>query len=494
MAELFDEGQYNEAAALYQRAAQGKSTPNAATFLRARIAMRQSPHEAPEILNGVRTTKNSADFARQQMLLGEASASTDDFLGADEHLTSALAVAESLGDQALLAEVGYHIGRRHVMTADASLAREGLALARTGKSLESRLDALHLESWILSREGRLREQARVLTELLGSIDPRSPRHMEHRARASQTLAAIARELFLPEALPLVERQLSGAAWAEPFMSALFQTTKSIAWAKALQGDYFNAFRFLKRSAEVAPDEAWRATVLCDRAYLARVRNEELWFRQELFDAAEIVERVDWESRQDESTIALLLLAELTAPLNAAQASSYLARFRGLGDIRNARSLIRRDRRFEALVAYSTGVVDLYLGNSKLATTRLGSALKIYDGIGYEWRTARCALRLFEATKKAPYLDVAEKGLQHYPNSWLAEELRGRRTAKPPIDLPPMQKRIFGYLCEGLSNEEIAMKLGRSKSTVANHAKAVLKTFGVSSRSALIADAMRRGLL
>jgi len=42
--------------------------------------------------------------------------------------------------------------------------------------------------------------------------------------------------------------------------------------------------------------------------------------------------------------------------------------------------------------------------------------------------------------------------------------------------------------------EIARELGRSEFTVANHAKAVLKAFGVRSRSALIAEAMKRGLV
>jgi DNA-binding NarL/FixJ family response regulator len=58
----------------------------------------------------------------------------------------------------------------------------------------------------------------------------------------------------------------------------------------------------------------------------------------------------------------------------------------------------------------------------------------------------------------------------------------------------MQERVFRYLCQGLSNADIANELGRSEFTVANHAKAVLKAFGVRSRSALIAEAMKRGLL
>jgi DNA-binding NarL/FixJ family response regulator len=58
----------------------------------------------------------------------------------------------------------------------------------------------------------------------------------------------------------------------------------------------------------------------------------------------------------------------------------------------------------------------------------------------------------------------------------------------------MRERVFQYMCAGLTNAEMASKIERSEFTVANHAKAVLKHFGVSSRSALIAEAMKRGIV
>jgi DNA-binding NarL/FixJ family response regulator len=64
----------------------------------------------------------------------------------------------------------------------------------------------------------------------------------------------------------------------------------------------------------------------------------------------------------------------------------------------------------------------------------------------------------------------------------------------------MRERVFRLLCEDTSNVGIASALGITVSpgitvsTVANHAKAVLKAFRVSSRHALIAEAIRRGVL
>ncbi len=498
MAILFDEGQYSNAADLYETNARGMLAPLDAAFLRARIHMRKpgEGYKAVSLLNGLRTPKTGADFARLQMLLGEAYAVTGDERGADSRLEAALKAAKATADRNVIADVAYRLGRRHAITGNQpDRAREYLPLVREGGSTETRLNALHLESWILSREARARDQARVLMELLRSLDVRDTRHMEHRIRATQTLAALAREMFIPEALPVVERHLELVEWPSDFDIARFQTTKAVAWTKALQGDYFNAFRFLKQSASVAPDAAWRTMAFCDRAYLARVRHQDLWFRQELSDAEESADLVVWEGREDESVIALLLLAELLAPLNAAQASAYLARFHTLTDIRNPRSLMRRDSRFEALVNYSTGVVELELGNRKVAVSRLQAAMKAYEQVGFEWRAARAALNLYDATKKSTFLDLAENWLRQYGASWLREELGARRHASPQSSgLTPMRERVFRLLCEGKSNVEIASLLGITVSTVANHAKAVLKAFSVSSRHALVAEAMRRGML
>jgi DNA-binding CsgD family transcriptional regulator/tetratricopeptide (TPR) repeat protein len=497
MSNLFQEGLYADASRLYDEATSTQTAPLSASFLRARVYLRmnQGP-EALSLLNRLTTPKSGEDYVRKLMLLGEARAVTKDPEGADHQLETALTAARTTKNSDLIADVAFRLGRRHVgMAAEPDRARELLSDVRGGKSLESKLNALHLESWILSRESRVREQARVLSEILRLLDPNSRDHIDHRVRACQTLAALAREAYLPQATSLVERHLGGLPWPDFFNTARFQTTKALAWAKALQGDYFNAFRFLKQSAAAAPDDAWRTMVLCDRAYLANARGEENWFRQELFDAEEAAEITDWEHRTDESPVALLLLAELCAPINAPQASAYLARFRSLGDVRSERSLMRDDERFRALVDYSTGVVDMHLGERKLAMSRLQNALKTYERVGFDWRAARCALRLFDVTGKETFLDIAEQRLTHYGGSWLAEELRQRRFSKPQeTGLSPMREKVFRLICEGKSNVEMASLLGITVSTVANHGKAVLKEFGVNSRHALIAEAMKRNLV
>ena len=58
----------------------------------------------------------------------------------------------------------------------------------------------------------------------------------------------------------------------------------------------------------------------------------------------------------------------------------------------------------------------------------------------------------------------------------------------------MQERVFNMICQGLSTEAIATRMGRSPSTVRNHVKLIFKALGVNSRAALVAKAARDGRL
>jgi DNA-binding CsgD family transcriptional regulator len=463
-------------------------------FIRARIWYRDTDTlpKAIALLTRLKVS-NDTDSAQREALLGNAYARAGDPRRAASHFAKAEDVAAATGNANIIATVANHIGLGCVvMPLDLKKAREQLALVRKGTSPQSRLDALQLEAIILQRETRFRDQARVLTELLSNLEPHTIRHVQHRVTAVEFLALIARELYRPDAVTVVERHVA-APFPADFALYYFQSVKAVAWAKALQGDYFNAFRFLKLCTNHAPDDAWRTMALCDRAYFAFVRNETTWFRQELADAQEAAEKVDWESRYDDSIVALLLLAELFSPIDAPQAAAYLARFTALGGVRGQGWLFKNDDRLLALMEYSTGVVETHLDNADVAIVSLQNALKIYERVGFEWRAARTALRLYDVTKKTSYLNVAGRYLTHYQNSWLYEELRSRQNSRPLTDkLSPMRRRVFDLLCEGKTNAEIADDLDLAVTTAANHAKAVLKIFGVPSRHALVAEAMRRG--
>jgi DNA-binding CsgD family transcriptional regulator len=488
----FSEGRFKEAAELFDTSAAPADGPE--TTLRAAQAhMHSNPIRALHLLiklsgAGVKLREQ----VQRDALLVEAFARTNDFESADARLKSALEGARKLGDKELVATVAYRSVRRHLQQENPVAAREALTLARNAESASGRIYALYAETLILPYEERVAEQARRLIEVLRLIDPTRPEFFDVRAWGAHTLAILARDLYIPDAVPEVERQLTGVPWPTDFAQNLFQALKALSWTKAMQGDYFNAFRHLKAATEAAPTVAWASVAACDRAYLARAFGEHRWSRVELDEAEHLADTVDWHATTSEEQIALLLLAELFSTLDTARSAMYLGQYRELGGVKSA-LLYRHDERRAAFARYATGVVELALGNKKRALSELREGRRVFERFGYDFRAARCILKEYEATGNRSLLPIAEEKLRNYRQSWLVNDLRA--AAGPVrVALPPSQRRVFDEICKGKSTSEIAATLGRSEFTISNHIKQVFKTFGVKSRTALIAEAMRRGLL
>ena len=60
-------------------------------------------------------------------------------------------------------------------------------------------------------------------------------------------------------------------------------------------------------------------------------------------------------------------------------------------------------------------------------------------------------------------------------------------------LTPAERRVVELVCEGLTNPGIAKRLSISPRTVQRHLYEVFRKVGVGSRTALVADAVRREL-
>jgi DNA-binding CsgD family transcriptional regulator len=490
--QAFTQGRFKDAARTYDLSA-GPSERIDVTIRGAQAHMHFNP---PGALRLLLSLKIPASKGREQVerdaLLAEAFARTNDFESADNRLSAALETARRLKDPELVAMVGYRFVRRHLQAEDAASARRALELARKGQSRKARIYALHAEALILSYEERVRDQADRLVELLRSIDPQTTEFINLRAWGTHNLAALVRELYLPDAVAEIERQLGGVPWPADFDHNRFQALKALAWAKAMQGDYFNAFRHLKLASEVADTMAWKVVAACDRAYLARAFGEHRWSRVELDEAEQLAGSVEWHATLNEERIGLLLLAELFGEIDTARAAMYLARYRELGDVKSP-LFYRRDARRNAFAQYSTGVVELGLGNKKRGLAELRDARKVFERFGYDFRVARCLVDEYGATGDQELLPVIEEKLRNYRQSWLMTQLR-TRLDRPEVPLPPMQRKVFAEVCAGKSTAEIAQSLDRSEYTVSNHIKQIFKTFEVRSRSALVAEAVRRGMV
>ena len=493
MKELFQRGELSAAGALFDQ--HSALAPFEAVLLRARIYLKQQNSAAARALLEA-TAAPPRDAHRRierETLLGAAYARAGRYDVADVHFENANAALAETTERDLAVSLAYYRSLRYGFEHRLNEARDQLAIIRRSASPAHRAEAAFAEMFILAQERRFVDQAQVLTALLASTDPPGVDE-ETRLYAVWNLAILAREIFLPEAVALLERHIDAAPWPGDYERQHFEALKALGWCHALRGDYFNAFRRLKASQEVLQDRARLTIAHLDRAYLARCKNEMLWHRQELAEAEDLARTIDWRREQGEERVALLLLAELFAPVDRAKASYYIAQYDELPRLNQPMQHFAHDCRLDALADYSRAVVDLALGSKKTAVALLKRTEKTYEDIRYDWRAGRCALRLYETTGDDAYLQRAGERLRHYMNSWLGEELQHAGARAQALHLPTVQRKVFDYICEGLSNADIAQKMGRSEFTVRNHVKALLKRFGVSSRSALIAEASRRNLL
>ncbi|MFN2449835.1 MAG: hypothetical protein ABR508_08620 [Candidatus Baltobacteraceae bacterium] len=461
-----------------------------AVLLRARIALKRlAPREAMQLLVRLKHLEPHRD-AQRLMLMGVAQSRVNQFEAADNYFDRAAAVTR--GD--LGVELAYWRGRRFLLENRLADARLQLDAMAPGNTAGAQAMAATLESGIAIQAGRFFESAGILMRLMETLETANS-EIETWIWSLHTLSVLARELDYPEVRTFVKRRALGDRWTADFTVNKFQTQKAVAWCYALEGDYFNAFRLLKLARSAAPSSAWQAMICLDRAYLARCLGEQRWSRDELAEADEILMRIDWRKTSNEEPVALLIAAELFAAVDAARALNYLSQFSELPPALNPLLHFRTDRRLSAQADYTSGLVQLELGNRQAAIASFKKAWSTYSDIRYDWRAGRAAVRLFETTGDETWLARAREKLSNYSASWLYDELNryGKSETLSSL-LTPAQEHVFRMLCEGRTTLEMSALTGRSRFTIRNHIKAILKAFGMPSRPALLVEAARRNLI
>jgi DNA-binding CsgD family transcriptional regulator/Flp pilus assembly protein TadD len=498
----------SEAAATLDEAFSQGLASDEAILLRGRLYLKKGkPSEAIALLTKALPKLRTSDRAEANILLGASHARVRDPGSARSRF--AIAARELKADSPradqLRVELACQSAAAFWIQRKVDEASKELKPALEARDAPSYVEALILKSALYAARERFENQASTLLEALRVTLAQPFRDVFAWGHIVSQLSILGRELPNRSIRDAAFEQVDKVPWTEDLADQRFIATKAVGWRRALEGDYFNAFRYLKQAAACAHTVPWRVMASCDRAYLAARLGETRWSEQELHEAAELAERVEWRAIDGEERVALLLLAELYAPHDGALALSYVARFQEIGDRFNAVLSFNADRRVDALVAYSLGYVRQHLGDSAEADEMYRKAFAIYDAIGYDWRAARAAIGLFQINGDRSWLDVAGKKLKPYPLSWLATRLSAlalshhsslvpeiesdarRRTTR---ELTPAQQEVYELLLSGFPTRKIAKQLGRSEFTIRNHIKAIFKKLKVNSRAMLLSAALR----
>lgn len=494
MQNLFHDARYRDAASVYDEAViRGETSPNDAILLRARLFLKtDSKQVIPFLLKEELDKPTKAQVARREMYLGTGYSRLGDFTAADEHFSSSKAMIQ---DGPASAELAAHITRRYLEQRDLESAELWQKKSLVDRTLTGKIRSEHLASYIFARREHYRDQALSVIRVLDLIGPKRQDHPEDWYVAVHTLSVLARELPMEDAAARAKAEVDADfEWSPDFAVNHFQALKGVAWCQALKGDELSCFRYLRLAQEVSVGKVWRAILHLDRAFFAAIVGEQQWSANEFASAEDLAQGISWEETSGEERVALLLLAELATLHAPKRALFYIARFNHLGKLRTNIQHFAFDDRLQGIAGYSTGIVKLSSGDRAAAEEHLRSAWSTFDRIGYDVRAALAAMALYRATNKPRWLHLAEDKIEAYPGSWLARKLRQTSMAQEASEsqaLSKMQTTVTRMVCEGLSTDEIADRLGLSPNTILNHLKVIYKKLGVKSRPALVVKAMHQ---
>ena len=493
MRDHYAKAELNASAAVYDAAvSDGELTTFDDDILRARLLLRTDENRAVAFLIR-RPPKGKASGQRGEweLLLGAGYSRMRDFERADHHFALAERALKSAAERA---ELAYKRGMRWMLDGRPDEAWRYVDELSRDQSATTKISREMLRSAIFSQEERYRDSADSLMKAIGHIGKNRERHLEIWLCAVQNLALLARELSFDDAADLARQEVDAdVEWPADFDTLRFQAVKAIGWCCALRGDMLGCFRYLRLAEKVVPSRAFGVILMLDRWYFARIMGEKNWATDEIAKAEETAEDVDWNALPGDERVGLLMLAMATSQIDPERGRYYLARYKGLEKIRSPLALFALDHRLEAMTHHAEGVVRLAARDSG-AEEAFRDAWIIFDRIGYDWRAARTAIRLFQITKKDRWRHLAEDKIEAFSRSWLAKELQEHVLApsKQRVKLPPMQHKVFSMLCQKMTTAEIAETLGLSQHTIRNHLKAVFRAYGVNNRAALMAEAAVRG--
>ncbi len=351
-------------------------------------------------------------------------------------------------------------------------------------------------SWVASLRGEYLEQLELLERAVRHVAAvPAAQDVSLLANAMRSMIHLVREISADGTLEFAITMAEAIPWTHDLEVEKFLTFRGLAWAHALRGEHDKAFHYAYFARDIAPSVMWVTASYADQAYLARMAGENSSADALLRHAVACASETDW-STMGEERVALLNLIELLSDRDAEAGNALLAIYDGIPVPLSPRFALSRDRRLRAMEEYARGSVLAVSGDRNAAVDLLSSAYATFQSIHYAWRAAAAALRLHAITGDAAWLACASESVAAFPQSSVANQIRTKAAVADDTRiavLTPAQRRVFGLICEGLTDKQVAQSLGISPETAKNHAARVRAAFGVHSRAALIAAVHREAM-
>ncbi len=378
--------------------------------------------EESELLTGGR--------AECAMLRAEALTALGRFDEAREALETARIHAYGTPSAALEAEVELALVRYAFATNDFPLAERAAraALAVEASALDtsdylvplehSRARAMHSLGVLDAVHGRYREQWLRVRAAIAELRRAPFRDAWTFAMLLMNLSFYVRDFDL-EADAVVLREEVARAWPADLDKARYFILRSLGWSAALRGNHVGAFREFRLAAAIAPTPALQVWAFADRAHLGRELGEPTLATDELERAADLADRIDWDTVTGDERAALLHLAKQTAAVAPERARTLFTSYRRLKNTYAPHLLNRFDVRLRAHECFADGIICRAEDAPAAARCRLAQAFEIWDGIGYRWKAATAAVELAELGAGRRFQAYAEREGRARPGSWLA---------------------------------------------------------------------------
>jgi DNA-binding CsgD family transcriptional regulator len=436
---------------------------------------------------------------RFDYLIASARAYTNsrNFEGAGEMLGAAQAILEGENDPRA-PRLAYHRARLQCITREYDPTSGDFALALRDPDPALQFSALSWRSWMHAGLEDYRAQMRDLLAAFHLFEREGYRcDLTSVGISLHAMLRLAFEIGDSEALSAGEAAYEAIEWTADIQEYRFLCVRALAWDAYLRGEPARAQWLFKDSKEIAPTNAWKVMAHVDRAYVARMNNNEAWAIEELYQAHALAGRVTWGATNGEERMALVTMAILFAPVDMAQAQRYVSTYIQLGsDGINPTLAVAHDRRAVAFEKYASGCVQQVLGNTKLAIRSLETAFDIFSQSEHYYRAALAASALYDVTRDAAWLEVARANAIRFPQSAICQRLADQtRSEEKPVlaGLTPMQRQIAIGIGQGLELDELSRRFSRSTFTIEKQIESILAELGATSRQELRSELRRRGL-